>query len=293
MTFRILSLRLQFVAREPLTFPAGLAANTLRGALGVLFKRLACRPGCSDARTCDVRGACPYAQVFEPGAKSGVPSGLSYWPRPFVFRSRHLDGRAIAAGSPFHFDLHLFTVDPTVRSNFIQVFSQLAREGLGPHRAKADLVGTEESMHVCDLAANPGSEVRSIRVEFLSPTELKHDRGVALQPEFPILFARIRDRLSTLRALYGDGPLPIDFRALGERAGKIRMTSSEVRHEEIERRSTRTGQRHSIGGLVGWAEYGGDLTEFVPYLEAARWTGVGRQPVWGKGEIALHYLSDV
>jgi hypothetical protein len=36
---------------------------------------------------------------------------------------------------------------------------------------------------------------------------------------------------------------------------------------------------------VGSAEYEGDLAEFVPYLRAARWAGVGRQTVWGNGEI--------
>jgi hypothetical protein len=40
-----------------------------------------------------------------------------------------------------------------------------------------------------------------------------------------------------------------------------------------------------LGGFVGVAEYEGDLNEFFPYLEIARWTGVGRQTVWGKGEI--------
>jgi len=54
------------------------------------------------------------------------------------------------------------------------------------------------------------------------------------------------------------------------------------------RRSSRTGQTHSLGGFVGKAEYQGDLTEFVPYLRAAQWTGVGRQTAWGKGEFTLY-----
>jgi hypothetical protein len=33
------------------------------------------------------------------------------------------------------------------------------------------------------------------------------------------------------------------------------------------------------------------MAEFLPYLEAARWTGVGRQTVWGKGEIAVEILD--
>ena len=64
------------------------------------------------------------------------------------------------------------------------------------------------------------------------------------------------------------------------------MISCNVRHVAIERRSSRTGQTHPLGGFIGNAKYHGDLSEFVPYLRAAEWTGVGRQTVWGKGEIA-------
>jgi hypothetical protein len=54
-----------------------------------------------------------------------------------------------------------------------------------------------------------------------------------------------------------------------------------------ERRSARTGMIHPLGGLVGWAEYEGDLGEFVPYLRAGAYTGVGRQTVWGRGRLGL------
>jgi hypothetical protein len=60
-----------------------------------------------------------------------------------------------------------------------------------------------------------------------------------------------------------------------------------LRYVDVQRRSSKTGQVHSIGGFVGEAEYEGDLAEFVPFLKAAQWTGVGRQTVWGKGEIAV------
>jgi hypothetical protein len=126
------------------------------------------------------------------------------------------------------------------------------------------------------------SRARRVRVHFLTPTELKG----AEQPDFRILIARIRDRISTLRELYGEGPLAIDFKAFGERAGRVSMSHCELTPVDAERTSRATGQRHSLGGFTGVAEYEGDLAEFLPYLEIARWTGVGRQTVWGKGEIA-------
>ena len=53
------------------------------------------------------------------------------------------------------------------------------------------------------------------------------------------------------------------------------------------RRSSRTGRVHPIGGFVGEAEYEGELGEFVPYLKAGKWVGVGRQTVWGKGDLRV------
>ena len=101
------------------------------------------------------------------------------------------------------------------------------------------------------------------------------------RPEFGVLAARIRDRISTLRALYDDGPLTIDFREFGERAARIHMTRCDIQHIDTSRRSRRTGQTHSLGGFVGEAEYQGNLGEFLPYLRAARGIGVGRQTASG------------
>jgi hypothetical protein len=68
------------------------------------------------------------------------------------------------------------------------------------------------------------------------------------------------------------------------------MTSCTLQRIEAERRSGSTGQTHSLGGFIGEAEYEGDLRDFLPYLKAAKWTGVGRQTVWGKGEIEVTKL---
>jgi CRISPR-associated endoribonuclease Cas6 len=307
--FEFFPLRFEFTAREPLVFPPGKAGNILRGALGVIFRRIACVPECQDARVCETRYTCPYARVFAPVSHGEGPSGLADSPRPFVFRARHLDGCTIHPGQNFHFDLHVFSPDPGVLSYFVQTFAALACEGLGPGRGRADLervgriaAGNVPGQTVCEgavhtisgsvapasLDLNPMARApRTIRVEFLSPTELKHEDRVTGRPEFPVLFGRIRDRISTLRNLYGGGPLDIDFQASGIRAARVRMVRCEVRRVEARRRSSRTGQSHPIGGFVGFAEYEGDLEEFLPYLEAGRWTGVGRQSVWGKGEFSI------
>jgi hypothetical protein len=307
LLFGLYPLRFEFVAKEPLYFPPGKAANIFRGALGVIFRRTACALHCPGVRACAKRDSCLYARIFEPRANAEGPSGLADRPRPFVFRARNLDGATIGPGAAFHFDLNLFLMEQSALECFVSAFAAIAEEGLGPRRGKAELqrvtcgnvIVYDTECKARSLAPQPVTLDLTttaiardrVRVEFLSPTELKHENRIAGRPEFPILFGRIRDRVSTLSRLYGAGNLDVDYVGTNERAARVRMTACEVRRQETTRRSTKTGQVHSIGGFVGFAEYEGDLAEFLPWLSVAHWTGVGRQAVWGKGEIATNLIS--
>lgn len=310
MSFEFFRLRFRFRGTDSIYFPPGKSGNVVRGAFGTIFRRIACVPGCRDAAACEIRSTCPYARIFEPRAARGEgPSGLADWPRPFVFRAAHLDGRLVQPGEGFHFDLHLFDVADPGLPYFVLAFAQLAREGLGPRRGRAQLISVEQLalddtahwqvfdgekflLHQLRLPSRieldgAGEPAGCVRVRFVTPTELKGGQQLAPRPDFPVLFGRIRDRISTLRALYGPGPLKIDFRGMGARAAQVEMTRCDLRTQQVERRSGRTRQVHPIGGFTGEAEYCGALGEFLPYLRAAKWTGVGRQTVWGKGELQV------
>lgn len=272
MTFELIRLRFHFHAAEPLYFPRGKAANVLRGAFGMMLRESA--------------SPAAYARIFAPVASGEGPSGLADRPRPFVFRAAHLDGATISAGSSFHFDMHLFDTQHPASEALQDAYRRLAESGLGPGRGRANLVSVGKE-HIAIPLAPPSEPASRIRVQFLTPTELKG----ANRPEFGVLFARLRDRISTLRALYGPGPLDIDFRAMGDRAASVALSRCELTWHDVERHSSRTGQNHPLGGFTGEAEYDGNLGEFLPYLRAGQWTGVGRQTVWGKGEICFQLCS--
>jgi hypothetical protein len=309
--FALYPFRFTFRAASPLYFPPGKAGNIVRGAFGLLFRKLACVPGCADVRTCPSRELCCYARFFEPSASG--PSGLADPPRPFVFRAAHLDGRTIEPGREFCFDVHVFDLrDPALRY-FVPAFAQLAEEGLGPGRGRAELIRVEQlaadrtpratlydgrtflvrtALTPLELDLSPPLHpVPRLCVRFVTPTQLKAAGEPVLRPAFGVLFARIRDRLSTLRALYGPGPLEIDFKGMGERAAAVRLLRSKLRWTETTRRSARSGRYHPLGGFTGEAEYEGDLAEFLPYLAAAQWTGVGRHTVWGNGQVEVALMT--
>ncbi len=288
VTFEFFRFRFHFRALDRLFFPPGKSSNVLRGAFGVLLRETA--------------APAEYARLFRPGAELGAsPSGLADWPRPFVFRASHLDGLRVPPDGGFFVDIHVFeTLTPTL-PQFRNAFAQLSVQGMGPSRGRAELVGVDRldledraspapdglaspTVIPLDRAPDP---VERVRIRFLTPTELKTAGRLAEHPEFPVLFGRLRDRLSTLRALYGAGPLELDFHALTARAAQVRTVACQLAWAHLARKSGRTGQVHPLGGFTGDAEYQGDLAEFLPFLAAARWVGVGRQTVWGKGELRV------
>ncbi len=273
MDFSFYPLRFHLTALDPIRFPSGLAANILRGGFGLMLRR---------HTTPEL-----YQRIFEPSARGAGPSGLKDWPRPFVFRARHLNGLHYQPGEAFHFDVNLFDTRPECVQAFGSAFEELGKAGLGPDRGRAQL-SSFQAPELTTLELTPfGPAVEHIRVEILTPLELKASGEIAATPEFSVLFARIRDRLSTLRALYGPGPLDIDFKAMAERAGEVRIVNTLLTHSSAQRRSSRSGQTHNIGGLTGSVEYSGELRGFLPYLRAAESCGVGRHCVWGKGQIQV------
>ncbi len=309
MNFQLRPLRFTFLARQPVHFPPGKAANVIRGALGLNLRRTSCTPECPGAASCPFRADCAYARLFEPQTPDEGPSGLADWPRPFVLRAAHLDGQTIAPGQEFSLDVNLFDLHPLAPLHLIRALSQLVDSGLGPGRGSVELNAVAilsqtvlplqpvfengKFQPVANLATvsiplNPPSvSIKTVTLQFLTPTEIKgippHSRSIPFGP----LFARLRDRISNLRRLYGAGPLDVDYRQLGDLANKVTVQSANIHHNRIERFSTRNQQSHQLSGFRGQITYSGEITPFVPYLTLAHWTGVGKHTVWGNGHISI------
>jgi CRISPR-associated endoribonuclease Cas6 len=267
LDFSFRRVRFHFTALERLRLYAGQAGNTIRGAFGLALHQTA--------------PAEEYGRLFKPHAAGG-PSGLADQPRPFVFRCSHLEGLDAVPGAEFWLDAHFFDVEDSNIAWFEAAFAVWR-----PAHARVRLDRVETSPPH-SLSLEPDAEtVERTTVRFLTATELKLNGAVTSRPEFAVLFARVRDRVATLRAIYGGGAPELDFAAMGKRAAAIRMTRCDIQWSRAVRKSGSTGQVHPIGGFTGEVEYAGSLAEFLPWLRAAQFTGVGRQTVWGKGELQV------
>lgn len=267
LIFRLHTQRFEFRALDSVFFPAGKAGNVFRGALGMLLpEMLAATP--------------PILRR---------PAGFADPPRPFVLRAAHLDGCVVDPGAAFRIDIHVFDRKSGLIEKLAQACRELAQTGLGPGRALVELLPPRLPVEVeVDLVAR---DLQSrVTVSFLTPTELKGMPGGVSggldELPFSVLFARARDRVSALASLYGDGPLLLDFSGMARRAASVRTIGCRLSRRDVVRRSSRTGQTHTIGGFTGSATYEGELTEFMPFLRAVWYTGVGRHTVWGNGVIS-------
>jgi hypothetical protein len=127
----------------------------------------------------------------------------------------------------------------------------------------------------------------AIRISFLTPTFIRVDGQVIREPEFHHIFKRLRDRINALSTFFGDGPLDVDFRGLGERSQKIRRVAARFEWIDRARTSAKTGQRHELSGFVGDATYKGELDEFLPWLVLGEPTHFSRFTAWGHGRFEI------
>jgi hypothetical protein len=260
LIFRLQTHKFVLRAVESVFFPPGKAGNTFRGAL---------------------------AGLLPESTSEGLqrPGGFADPPRPFVLRAAHLNGCVIEPGRQFEVGVNVFDLSGRTAESLEAAFAELGRMGLGPKRARVEVLARCAPADIAvDLAESTSRSQVVVRLE--TPTELKGMAAGASEIPFQILFERVRDRISALATIYGDSPLSVDFAAMGARAARVRTITSQLYGREIVRRSSRTGQTHGIGGLVGRVTYEGELGEFMPYLRAAWWTGVGRHTVWGNGVIS-------
>ena len=243
-------------------------------------------------------------------------------PRPFVFRAPQTTKSCFQKSETFEFGLVLIGRALDFLPYFVLSFRELAAEGLGLNRARCTLERVEQTGVSSNGVRPPGCEAKliysakdqvfratesvnagewmrarlgelpsphgrgatqGITIRFLTPTFLRADGEVVRRPEFHHVFKRLRDRINALSNFFGEGPMDMDFRGLGERAEKVRTVSARIEWVERFRTSSKTRQRHELSGLVGEAAYEGDLSEFLPWLALGELLHVGKHTAWGNG----------
>ena len=130
-----------------------------------------------------------------------------------------------------------------------------------------------------------------IEIDYVSPTEIKYQGAAVQSPDFHHLIKRLRDRINAIAWFYRGTLLDIDYAEFGKRAEAIRTVESHVEWTDRERLSSRTLQRHPIGGFMGRVIYAGDVGEYLPLLRLGEFVHVGKHAVWGNGRFEIQLLA--
>jgi len=307
--------RVRLVAKERIVAPPERLPNMLRGTFEMAFRYLVCHNVELDCRTCPLQGVCPYPPVFRPTPPVGAErlSKQSDLPRPFVFEPPLVGRAELAAGDVLEVGLTLFGAANRSLPYAVVALRSLAQRGLGPTRGRLELQGivaempagerpaydasrslvsiVDEPVRLPHVARPADERATRVSVHFLTPTTLKRDGELVEEPIFGDIVRRARDRLSTIAAFFGDGPLTIDFAGVGRAADEVRTVEVRTEWTRRTRRSSRSGGVHETSGFVGHAVYEGRLGPFMPLLRAAELLHVGKYAVWGNGRVELESVQ--
>lgn len=311
--------RVKLLLDRPLVVPGHQRAVLWRGAFGAVFRSLVCHDLALDCEACPLRAACPFPRVFAPSIPSGRPviARLRDPPRPFVLADPHPEAPSLAPDTPIALGLALVGSSVLELPYFVVALRRLGDDGIGRARTRfrvedvrcVDAAGIggavvyERGSDVVrparlplwagDLARPGDGAAKRVQVRFVTPTDLRGGADdVTRAPPFGVLVRRARDRAGALATFFGQGPIADDPRAIGALADTVREVASEIARAETFRRSTRTGERHSVGGIVGTAVYEGEaIGEVMPWLRLAEALGVGKHATFGNGRIGVEVVG--
>ncbi|HEU4964477.1 MAG TPA: CRISPR system precrRNA processing endoribonuclease RAMP protein Cas6 [Bacilli bacterium] len=294
-------------------------SSAFRGGFGHVFKSLTCKHPGVECGACEIQHSCPYVYVFEtkPPADSKVLKNFENVPRPYVIVTRFDDQKMrFSPGERLSFELMVFGDAIEYAPFFIYSFDRLGDVGIGKQRRPYRLVRVEALDQVNGLAFEVydgksrrirqhdytlnGSDLEAraakvkgadgVTVSFETPLRMKSKGSYTSDPQFHLLVRNAVRRVTSLLYFHHGGKeLSMDYASFFKRAEAIELVENKTRWVDWDRYSARQDKKMSFGGLVGEAEYRGDISEFVPWLLAAEELHMAKQTAFGLGKIRAVY----
>ena len=280
-------LRVRLAAEEPARLP-GYLGSALRGSFGHALRTLACAFGPRQpCASCLLRGSCASTRLFETFVEGPPPpylTGIDTAPRPLVFEPWK-EVRALSTGEELGFDLLLFGRAVELEAYARLAIERLATNGLGASRTRFRVV---EVQAVTETPRPAPLEAGALTLRFLTPTRLVGNGKFVHQPTFQALAFRMLRRHLELTHFHGNaaavdwnlGP----FMAMTKR---VEVVARDLRWQDWSRYSNRQKTSIQMGGFVGSMTLRGELSPFLPLLEAAELLHVGKGAMLGLGHLRL------
>jgi CRISPR-associated endoribonuclease Cas6 len=300
-------------AKDPIILPP-YKGSTLRGGFGIAFRKTVCVIKGKECKECLLKGQCIYSYVFETPPPSGTKVMRKYEaaPHPFIIEPPLQKRMGYKPGDWFSFGLTLIGKAVDYLPYFIYTFDQLGSMGIGKGRGKFELKEVQsrenredpsiiyssrtkqlkpfnpEKIIIETDGREPAQEIKSLTIEFLTPTRLYYNERLVFDLEFHILVRQLLRRISLLSYFHcGIDPSVWDFKGLINKAQEVKVTDRNLGWYDWERYSGRQETKINMGGFVGKIAFTGDLTPFWPYLLLGEYVHVGKGSSFGLGKYEI------
>jgi hypothetical protein len=286
---------------------------TLRGALGLTFRKMVCVTHLDECAPCLLRFQCPYTRFFEPYAPADHPFAkrLSQMPRPFALRVPP------PSDEPFFFrcsDILTFHITlwhqvDTLLPYIVVAVQKTFERGIGQglqaklrkviaeaHEGETKVFDSDEGLvstklpfvSIEQVMTPPSIPVKSLTVRFITPTRIDLSGKLQNPITFSALVKSANERGRALFWAYEQTEPPWDGKLLLQAAKDVNAVNGEQRWLDLQRFSRRQQERLKIGGVVGWTEFTcDDLSPFVPLLRLMEFVHVGKLGTMGLGQISV------
>lgn len=315
--FKFIKLSMNLIAIDPIRLPV-FKGSSIRGVFGHAFKKIFCTIGqnvlkCND---CPKNSSCYYSYVFEtPVLKnSDIMKKYTNAPHPFVIVPPITDKCSYAKGETFNFEIVLIGNAIEYLSCFVNIFNEMGISGIGKGNGRFFIESINsideknnnkkifdgrnykfiDEPYIIDFSKieTPGKNggVDRIKVKYITPTSIKFEEKITRKIEFHHLVRNLLRKFSHLYYFHVDKKVVnMDFNGYIEKALKVKTDWSDLQFSTVTRFSNRQLQKMDIEGIVGEAEYKGDLKDFMKLLKLGEYTNAGKGTSFGLGKYSVEY----
>lgn len=293
--------------------------SMVRGALfGSLRGDFCVTPGAQVCTDSQVRQACPVCSLFATADEEST-RGVEV-ARPCTVEPP-LDARTLYRhGDTFSFGITLFGDARPLLPYVVLGVRRMGELGIGNRQRAAGkfaidritacdpVLGTTEDIytdgnrtvqtptvavtHAGILAAGEQLGVSAaVTVELLTPLRLIVEKRLVKRLTFPLLLRRVLRRLTDLSETATGTHPGFDHVTLLQQAEAVQVAEDRTRWVEVLSYSSRQGRSTPVGGLEGEITFRGDLRPFVPWLQWASVTHVGKDAIKGDGWVRMRWPS--
>jgi len=286
---------------------------TIRGALGITLRKMACITHIDDCKSCILHLQCPYARFFEPSTPTDHPFShrLAQMPRPFALSVQAPQDEPITmqCGDMLTFGITIWHNPETILPYIVVATQKMFERGVGtgvkaklmrviaehPHGDKTifssddGLLTTKlPTVSVEEVMSTRKTQIKRLTVRFITPTRI--DIGGKLQNPitFEALIKAANERGRAIFWAYERSEPPWDGKRLITLATNVRTVRGKQEWIDLKRYSRRQNTQLKIGGIVGWQTFSGkELSDFIPILRLMEWIHIGKLTTMGLGKICI------